>query len=49
MIEKKGKKHCRNTFEVVECVTQHFKYSHIERITEGFVVEVKTRTRLQRK
>lgn len=37
------------TFHVVQCVPQHFEHTHIERVTEGFVVEVDSRIRLQGK
>lgn len=34
------------TFHVVQCVPQHFEHAHIERVTEGFVIEVDSRVRL---
>lgn len=37
------------TFHIIKSVSQHFKYGYIKRITEGFVVEMKTRIHLQRK
>lgn len=34
------------TFQIIQRVSQHFKNGHIERITEGFVVEMQTRIQL---
>ena len=28
------------TFQVVQCISQHFEHTDIDRVTEGFVVEV---------
>lgn len=37
------------TFQIVQGISQHFKYGYIQRITEGLVVQMKTRTQLQMK
>lgn len=37
------------TFHVVQCVPQHFEHTHIERVTEGFVIEVDSRISLHDK
>jgi len=37
------------TFHIVQCVSQHFKLSKIKRVTECFVIEICTSTRLQEK
>lgn len=37
------------TFHVVQCIPQHFKYTYIERVAEGFVIEVDSRIRLDNK
>jgi len=44
---KKGKRGFL-TLQIVQGVSQHFKYSNIQRITEGFVVKMKARIHLPR-